>query len=303
VTEDAAGTAIQRLRSILAERVWPPDASLASIRDDFESTVVGMPVVDGVRWERSRMGGVEGEWCHPAVALDDAVILHFHGGGYTMGSSRTVRPLVSQLATSSAAMVFSPDYRLGPEHPYPAAVEDARAVYFGVRKLGRRRIAFTGDSAGGGLAIAALVRLRDEGVELPTCAAVMSPWTDLTLGSESLERNEALDPQVSRARLAQFAGMYVPDAADLTHATVSPVFADLMGLPPLLVQVGGDEALLDDGIRLVDAARANGLDATLSRWEGMIHVWHAFAPGLPQAVEALNEIGQWLREQWATFGG
>jgi epsilon-lactone hydrolase len=224
------------------------------------------------------------------------VTLHLHGGGYCMGSPETHRGMAGALSRTTHGPVLLPDYRLAPEHVYPAALDDAVATYTWLveeRGVLPEHVAVTGDSAGGGLAAALLVRLRDDGTPLPACYAGMSPWTDLAATGPSMQELASVDPWLTAA-LVQPAGRGYAGEIPLDHPHVSPLYADLTGLPPLLVHVGSDEILLDDAVRFVERARAFGVDASLGRFEGMWHVFHAF-PGVPETRNALREIGGFVR--------
>jgi epsilon-lactone hydrolase len=231
----------------------------------------------------------------------DRVTLHLHGGGYCMGSPETHRGLAGALSRTSRGPVLLPDYRLAPEHKYPAALDDAMATYRWLveeRAVSPQRIAITGDSAGGGLAAALLVRLRDDDdLPGPACYASMSPWTDLAATGGSMQELASIDPWLTAA-LVKPAGRGYAGTVPLEHPYVSPLYADLHGLPPLLLHVGSDEILLDDARRFVEKARAQGVDASLGRFEGLWHVFHAF-PGLPESRDALREIGAFIRRHTA----
>jgi acetyl esterase/lipase len=208
--------------------------------------------------------------------------------------------MVSYLAATTGARGATLEYRLAPEHPYPAAVEDAQAAYRWLLTEGGvepAKLVVGGDSSGAGLALAALVGLRDAGDPMPAGAVCFSPWVDLSLSAPSLTANSATDPQVSRKRLAGMAARYL-DGIDPSSPYVSPLFADLSGLPPLLIQVGGAEALLDDSARLARVAAAAGCEVDFEEWPNMIHVWQAFAPGLAEGTAALRRAAQWLTERW-----
>jgi epsilon-lactone hydrolase len=243
-------------------------------------------------------GGVPAEWVVAAGADSDRVLLYLHGGAYQLGSPATHRSMVARLSGAAGARVLSVDYRLAPEHPFPAAVDDAVAAYrwLLVEGTGPAVIAIGGDSAGGGLALAALVALRDAGEPLPAAAVVLSPWTDLALTGESLQTRAAVDVLIKPAGMAETAEAYLA-GQDPRHPYASPLYADLHGLPPVLVHVGDAEVILDDSTRFGARARDHGVDVTLEVWDEMPHVWHAFAGLLPGADQAIERIGSWLTER------
>jgi epsilon-lactone hydrolase len=296
----------------------PPDeleAYALRLRTQFEELAVRLPAPRGsYAWE-TRDGPVPGLWViderqvpdgaplttplePTATALDGAprVTIHLHGGAYVMGSPRTHRGMAGALSRTTRGPVFLPDYRLAPEHRFPAALDDALATYRWLvddRGVDPATIAITGDSAGGGLGVALLVRLRDEGGPLPACYAGMSPWTDLAGTGPSLIALDHVDPWLSAAMVVPAARAYAGDQP-LDDPYISPLYADLTGLPPMLVHVGSDEILLDDALRLVERARGYGIDASVGRFEGLWHVFHAF-PGVPESRHALREIGGFVR--------
>jgi len=243
-------------------------------------------------------GGVPAEWVVAAGADTDRILLYLHGGAYQIGSPATHRRMVALLSGAASARVLSVDYRLAPEHPFPAAVEDAVAAYRWLLAGGTDRgvMALAGDSAGGGLALATLVALRDAGEPMPAAAVVMSPWTDLALTGESLQTRAAADVLIKPAGMAETAEAYLA-GQDPRHPYASPLYAELHGLPPVLIQVGDAEVILDDSTRLATRARDHGVDVTLEIWDEMPHVWHAFAGLLPEADQAIERIGSWLTER------
>ena len=274
-----------------------PDQPLSERRRDFEAAVAAMPRPD-LKIEPVSDTGVVGEWIMPGESVKGRAILYLHGSGYTFGSARTVRPLVSFLSVTTRARVFSLDYRLAPEHPFPAAVEDAVLAYrWLLQQDSGPGLAVAGDSAGAGLAVAMLLQARADGLAMPAACVCISPWADLTLSSPSLDYNAASDPQVTRRLLEKNVEWYLAGATP-RNPLASPAFGDLTGLPPLLVHVGSADALLDDACRLYAAAKSFGVDATLDCWPDMFHVWHAFAPGLPEAVAANDAIADWLEPRW-----
>jgi epsilon-lactone hydrolase len=243
-------------------------------------------------------GGVPAEWVIAPGADSDRVLLYLHGGAYQIGSPGTHRHMVGLLSGAARARVLSVDYRLAPEHPFPAAVDDAVAAYRWLLAAGTDRsvLALAGDSAGGGLALASLVALRDAGEPMPAAAVVMSPWTDLALTGESLQTRADVDVLIKPGGMAETAQAYLA-GQDPRHPYASPLYADLHGLPPMLIHVGDAEVILDDSTRLAARARAHGVDVTLEVWEEMPHVWHAFAGMLPEADQAIERIGSWLTER------
>jgi len=225
------------------------------------------------------------------------VIFYLHGGGYVIGSINTHREMVARLSRASAARALAIDYRLAPEHPFPAAVDDAVAAYRWLVGSGvnPRRIVVAGDSAGSGLTMATLVALRDAGEPLPAAGVCLSPWVDQEGTGDSMSGNAAVDPIVERDGLVQMAKRYLGEAGARTPLA-APLYADLTGLPPLLIQVGAAETLLDDSVRLDARARAAGVDSTLEVWDDMIHVWHLFAGMLPEGQQAIERIGEFVKK-------
>ncbi len=236
-------------------------------------------------------GGVPGAWIAPPDA-GSGVMLYLHGGAYTLGSVHLHRELLSRLAHASHARVLGINYRLAPEHPYPAALEDATAAYGWLRNIGvpPSHTIIAGDSAGGGLTLATLITLRDAGNALPAGAVCLSPWTDLTLSGDSVQSKAKSDPMLHADHLRQCARDYA-GAQPLTLPLISPLYADLAGLPPLLIQVGTDEILLDDTTRLADQARAAGVDVTLEIWDDMFHVFQMLG-FLKETKKALVHIAE-----------
>lgn len=251
------------------------DLSLAATDVDVEARVVS-----GVACEQLNRGASGG------------TLLYLHGGGYCVGSPRTHRELAGRLARSAKRVCVVPDYRLAPEHPFPAALDDAFAVYRWLCETEGEPPALAGDSAGGGLAMSLLLRLRDEGMPLSPRVAVLSPWTDLTFGGASIRDRAARDPYMSEAVLAAFADAYAP-VGERHRPLLSPLHADLRGLPPLWIEVGSEEVLFDDAARLQDRALLDGVETTLVVGEGLFHVWQA-VPGAPEALAASDRIGSFL---------
>lgn len=233
-------------------------------------------------------------------AADGRVVLHLHGGAYLMGSPRTHRGMAAALSRVAHAEVVVPDYRLAPEHSFPAALEDAVAWYRRLLDDGvdPARLAVTGDSAGGGLAVALLVEIREMELPLPACYVGMSPWVDLAGTGDSMVTHATRDPWL-RADLVSPAALRYAGEHPLEHPGVSPLYADLTGLPPMLVHAGTEEILFDDGRRLVERAREAGVEASFGVFSGLWHVFQAF-PGLPESRHALREIGAFIRRHTTT---
>lgn len=243
-------------------------------------------------------GGVSAEWICAPGTRDDRAMLYLHGGCYGSGSVETHRELITRLSLAASTRVLGLNYRLAPEHPFPAAIEDAAAAYRWLLDTGLdpAGIAIAGDSAGGGLALATTITSRDAGLPLPGAVVCLSPWVDLALTCASMETMAGADPIVSREMLHGWANLYLGDYAARTPLA-SPLYADLRGLPPLLIQVGSAEVLLDDATRLAERASTAGVNATLEVWPEMIHVWHTFASILPEGREAIARIGEFVRAQ------
>ena len=248
-------------------------------------------------FEQVGAGGVSAEWISTPGVADDRVVMYLHGGGYMIGSMRTHRSPLSYLSRASDARVLGLNYRLAPEHPFPAAVEDSVAAYQWLLEEGISpgRIVIGGDSCGGGLTIATLVALKYFGYPLPAGGISHSGWTDLAHTGESFETKAEEDPLLDREMLEGMAAAYLGDRSRSTPLA-SPYYADLSGLPPLLVQVGTAEVLLDDSLRLADKAKAAGVDVTLEVWDDMPHVWQAFVSFLPEARQSLDSCGEFVRK-------
>jgi monoterpene epsilon-lactone hydrolase len=227
-------------------------------------------------------------------------VLYLHGGGYVIGSPRSHRHLAAAIASAAAASALLLDYRLAPEHPYPAAVDDATAAYRWLldQAIAPEHVVIAGDSAGGGLTVATLLALRDARVPLPAGGVCISPWVDLTCGGGSYRTKAGVDPIVGQAGVAEMAKAYLGNVSPRTPLA-SPLFADLDGLPPLLIHVGSDEVLLDDAVQLAARAKAAGVETTIEVWERMIHVWHWFLPMLDEAHAAVEAIGRFTRARTA----
>ena len=273
--------------------------TIAERRAAMESFAAPPP--PGTTVEPADAGGVVAEWVVAAGVPAGRVLLYLHGGAYQIGSPAALRHMIALISDAAQARVLSVGYRLAPEHPFPAALEDALMAYRFLLRDGAdpAAVAIAGDSAGGGLALAMLVALRDAGDPLPAAATAISPWTDLALTGESLRTRADIDVMIKAAGMPETAATYLA-GADPRHPYASPLYADLRGLPPILIHVGDAEVLLDDSTRFAAKARADGVDVTLEVWAEMPHVWHAFAGLLPEADQAIARIGQWLSGQYAS---
>jgi acetyl esterase/lipase len=227
-------------------------------------------------------------------ARRDRCVLFFHGGGYSYGNAPLYQDFMCRIGTAGRASVVYFDYRLAPEHPFPAALDDAvRVARWAATQFDPQRIAFVGDSAGGGLVLATLKKLRDQADTLPRAAVAISPWTDLALTGPSLRTNYKADPMMDAAQFPAIAKRYLGEA-DPRDPYVSPLYGDAAGLPPTLIQAGSDEVLLDDAVRMAEAMRAAGCDIELDVWPKMPHVWHLYARILPEGRKAIDHVGQFL---------
>jgi phosphinothricin tripeptide acetyl hydrolase len=257
---------------------------------------LALPLADDVSATLVDIDGMRAEWVTAAGAGEHRVVLYLHGGGYVIGSPRSHRHLAAAIAGAAATDALLLDYRLAPEHPFPAALDDAVAAYRWLLDQGilAEHIAVAGDSAGGGLTVATLLALRDAHLPRPAAGVCISPWVDLTCSGGSYQSKAGVDPIVRQAGVAEMARAYL-GATDPRSPLASPLFADLRGLPPLLIHVGSDEVLLDDAIGLAERAKAAAVDATLEQWDRMIHVWHWFLPMLDEAQAAVESIGSFVR--------
>jgi epsilon-lactone hydrolase len=286
-------------------RARPPrgDTPVQELRTGFAQFARSrFTLPEGVSFEAVDAGGVPAEWNVPRnVSQQEPVILYTHGGGYGIGSIATHRGLTARLAQAANARALSIDYRLAPENRFPAPLEDAVASYRWLLRQGIRpeRVVFAGDSAGGGLALAAMIALRDQGEALPAAAVCMSPLTDLAHEGDSMRTRAKLDPLVQLASSTASAHRYVGDDGDLKAPLASPLYADLRGLPPTLILVGTWETLLDDSTRWAERARAAGCDVSIELWEEMIHIFPIFADELPEARQAIARMGEYIKQKTA----
>lgn len=271
----------------------PAETTLLEGRANLAALAGSPPPPEGVALEVIELAERPAERLTPLDAPEDQVVLYLHGGGYCSGSLDTHRGLAGALAFASGRTVVTLDYRLAPEEPFPAALNDALLAF---DRLAPARVALAGDSAGGGLAAATALALRDRGGAVPVALALLSPWVDLTQTAASYGSVGDADPMVSAAGLTQMAEGYLA-GTDARTPYASPLFGDLAGLPPMRIDVGTDEVLLDDSTSLAERATAAGVEATLEVWPDMIHVFQAFPPELvPEAAESVTELGAFLAQ-------
>lgn len=276
----------------------PPIRFAPETRPVFDALMAQTPPAKGVVHTSNDLGKISGSWCRPRETTRDAALLYLHGGAHVLGSAEAYRNFVGQIASRTGLTTFTPNYRLAPEHPFPADLDDARAAYDALVEAGFRKIVVAGDSAGGGLALsliaeASMAARRGVG-QRPAAAVVVSPWTDLSLASPSLEDRAAADPLLSRDSLAAAVDQYL-GAHSRIDPRASPMFGALAGLPPTLIHVGEDEVLLDDARRYASAAEAAGSEVTLHVWEAMTHVFPSSVAFLRAAGEALDDMGTFVR--------
>ncbi|MEJ8571675.1 alpha/beta hydrolase [Microbaculum marinum] len=286
---------IESIRALLGAKPRPVGWRERRRRIDEVGAV--WPVSPDVRLQSVDVGGVPGEWSLVPGSEPSRVLLYFHGGGYCSGSIVSHRRLVTEAGRAGRLRTLAIEYRLAPEHPYPAALEDALVAWRWLRSQGiaAGHIVVGGDSAGGNLTLVLLDALREAGEALPACAWLLSPWTDLTMSGSTLATKDAVDPLIHKAYLEELAKAYLPVGMDASDWRVSPLRADLRGFPPVLVQVGSDETLLADATRFAEAAGAADVPVTLQVWPHMIHAWPMWNAGLEPGRRALADAGMFMR--------
>jgi acetyl esterase/lipase len=289
-----------QLDAILRQGGLDSSADVPTLRVAFSELMARVPMPPDVQQDSVEIGGVRGIEVTTEGDHAENVILYFHGGVYVIGYAAATVPLVGDLVRRTRSKAITLEYRLAPEHPYPAAVDDARAAYEGLlaKGIAPGQIALAGESAGAGLAVALLLALRDAGVPLPACGYLMSPYVDLTLSGETLEAKQEVDPLLTpdglRARVPDYVGR-----ADAADPLISPIFGDLSGLPPLLIQVGSHEVLLSDALRLATRAAISDVPVTLEVTPGVPHVFQAYAALLDEAATALDRASDFVQAQLA----
>jgi len=290
---------IQAVRQILASSSAQEGQSVEQMRAGLDAMASVFPLAKDMIVEKLTVEGRDAEWLSVPNSNPNRTILYLHGGAFIAGNIDSHRPLATELAREASARVLLIDYRLAPEYPFPQGINDCVQSYRWLLAQGvaPENLAIVGDSAGGGLALSTLIELRDAKLPLPATAALISPWTDLSLSSPTHASKADIDPISSKGALEVITSLYLGDTP-ATHPLASPIFADLTGLPPLLIQVGTDEILLGDSQIIADRAGQQGVSAELEVWSEMVHVWHAFFPMLPEARQALEGIGEHLNQHW-----
>ena len=283
---------IERIRRVY--RGWNRGTSVEQMRLDWDAAF--QADIAPISHQRVSVRGVEGEWIADSNASHDKAMLYFHGGGFRLGSVSSHRGLIARISEACGWRALAINYRLAPEHRFPAPIEDALAAYGWMLDQGSRpeNIVFAGDSAGGNLVLTTMLGLRQRGLPLPAAGVLMSPWTDLAATGETYVSRADADPIHQRPMIAALAKSYLGEGGDPRDPLVSPLYADLAGLPPLLIQVGDRETVLADSTMVADRARAAGVDVELQVWDGMIHVFQMFAE-LPEAHRAVASIAEFLK--------
>jgi acetyl esterase/lipase len=289
-----AQSEIDAIRSLLTSKPRPVGWTKRRQRLDEVGSL--WPVADDVKLLAVDADGIPGEWSTVAGSDHSRALLFFHGGGYCSGSIRSHRRMVSEAGRAAKVRTLATAYRLAPEHPFPAAFDDALAAWFFLRQTGvaAAHIAVGGDSAGGGLAAALINFLNATGEEPPGCAWLVSPWVDLTMSGSTLTAKDSVDPLIHKAYLEELAGAYLPKEIDRADPRVSPLFANLKGFPPTLIQVGSAETLLADATRFAAAAGAADTAVRLEIWPHMIHAWHLWNAQLEAGRHALANAGKFI---------
>jgi len=289
-------TGIATIRALLGSK--PRPVGWAARRQRLDEIGSVWPVASDVTLAPVDVNGIAGEWSSVPGSDSSRVLLFLHGGGYCSGSIISHRRMVSEAGRAAGVRTLAIAYRLAPENPFPAAFDDALTAWHFLRGRGiaAEHIAVGGDSAGGGLSLAAALRLRSINEKLPACLWLVSPWTDLTMSGSTLVTKDAVDPLIHKGYLCELADAYLGRAADRKDPSVSPLFAELTGMPPMLIQVGSAEALLDDSLRLAAAAGQADVPVSLEIWPHMIHAWHLWNARLEPGREALRSAGTFMRE-------
>jgi acetyl esterase/lipase len=290
-----AESEIDKIRALLSSK--PRPIGWAARRERLDAIGSVWPIANDVKLAAGDVSGLRGEWSVAPGSDATRVLMFFHGGGYCSGSIVSHRRMVTEAGRAAGMRTLAIAYRLAPEHPFPAAYDDALTAWRFLRNqaIPASKIAIGGDSAGAGLAVALIARLRDAHEELPACAWLVSPWTDLTLSGATLVTKAAVDPIVHKEYLNQLVEAYLPPGVERNDPRVSPLFADVRGFPPTLIQVGTAETLLDDAVRFSRAAGEADVAVTLETWPHMIHAWHLWNAQLADGRRALANAGAFIR--------
>jgi len=291
---------VRLLTKQMFKKISPTD-HIPSKRAGWEEMAARLKPAQDVRLRHATVSGIDCDWLVPSGCEESSVLLYLHGGAYIMGSSRTHRAMVSYIAKEAGMRALLPNYRLAPEYPFPAGLDDCVAVYRALLDGGTppERIAIAGDSAGGGMTMAVLLSLRDAGIPVPAAGCLLSPWLDLAAAGESIHSRADKDPWFNPHDMPIIVAYYCREK-QVRLPLVSPVYADVHGMPPLLVQVGDHEILLSDSTRMVDKINAAGGQATLQVWPDMWHVFQYFIGKMPESMRAIEDLGAFLKLQLAT---
>ncbi|HEY6664216.1 MAG TPA: alpha/beta hydrolase [Propionibacteriaceae bacterium] len=286
---------IQAIRDLLSSK--PRPVGWAQRRARLDEVGAYWPVADDVELNPVDLDGVPGEWSMVPGTDPSRVLMFFHGGGYCSGSIRSHRRMATEAARAAGVRTLAVAYRLAPEHPFPAARDDALTAWHWLAKQGidAAHIAVGGDSAGANLSVALINQLRADSEELPACAWLVSPWTDLTMSGSTMTTKDAVDPLMHKGYLEELANAYVPAGMESNDPRISVLYAELHGLPPALIQVGSEETLLDDASRFATAAGAADVPVTLEIWPHMIHAWHLWNAHLDAGRRALASAAAFIR--------
>lgn len=286
----------RRLSSRYVKKIDPASADVNRVRERLDKISRYLKRAVGVAVEATTVNGLYAEWLKPRRAREGKVLLYLHGGAYLVGSCRTHRQLVSHIARAAGINAIVPEYRLAPEHPFPAAIDDAVGVYRWLLANGYDPgdVFIAGDSAGGGLTVATLLSLRHAGIPMPAAAVLLSPFLDVTGSGESATTRADYDPWFNVKDMVVVAENYCGPGVDLTNPLISPVFANVAGLPPTYIQVGNDEILLSDSTRFADKMRSEGRDVEIEIWPEMWHVFQLFIGKMPESRRAIKRIGAYI---------
>ncbi len=295
ISEASAG-----LKKVVREQIAPNFAANVPLqvqRDTLVAMGEQAEYPKELTLKEERLNNVPGAWFSFPDVIDDRYIIYYHGGGFSMGGIKGYGGMATNIALHTRAKVFMPDYRLVPEHPFPAGLNDCIATYEGLLAEGvsSDSIILCGESAGGSLLFATILALKEKGVSLPKALFAMSPWVDLTCLSKTYEENRAEDPWLTPELMRSIAHQYAPNF-DPTIPAASPLFGDISGFPPTLIHVGGAEIIQGDSIAFTEKAKRAGVDISLKVWDELWHVFHFFAPACPEGVEALKEIGDFVEK-------